>query len=197
MGYEIGPGTGLVVVKYTNSATGNVDSVRFAVSLTNQSTFSQSEFNALANIFRDNLKLVVDSAWSIGPCNIIYSDAGVLKVYVDPTTEPGVGTAAVYSPDNCSCIVTKRTAFLGVRNRGRVYFPPIPETLVDEGGVVDATFRSDVQGVMNTLLSAVNAATGIDNMILLHSEGVAGVPPDVTSLQVQAVIGTQRKRIRR
>lgn len=90
-------------------------------------------------------------------------------------------------------LVRKVSALGGRANRGRIYFPGPSETAVLEGGILDG---SVVTGL------AVEAADGLNNldardvaMVILH-EGAA-TPTLVTSLQVQAVIASQRRRQRR
>lgn len=195
MPYQIDDDRGLFVVKYTNSATGNHDSIRFGLELV--TPLNQADMDRLSNVFRDNLKVMVDSGWSIGPCSLLYQTVGLRLTLENTATEAGTATAAVYSPDNVSVIISKKSLFAGRSGRGRVYFPPVPESLVDEAGQLDSTYVSDLQTQATTLLGAVNADASVVNMVILHEEGSTLANYTVASLLVRNTIGTVRKRIRR
>lgn len=96
--------------------------------------------------------------------------------------------------------VTKRTAFVGKRYRGRVYLPWIlTEADVDEVGVLLPATVTTLQGHANNWLSSLAAAAAITAMHLGHNY-TGAVDPElgdnqVTSLVVQPTVGTQRKRI--
>ena len=142
--------------------------------------------------------------------DIIDSQVTMTGVYVAMGTDGGedlhgfvprsdAGRASgVGSPNNCAFLVHKRTARGGRRGRGRIYWPwSVQESNVDENGVILAANVTLVQGKMNTFLTALN--TNGTPMVLLHSPGMTaeGPPNDVTSLQADGIIGTQRRRLGR
>nr|CRY95213.1 hypothetical protein [uncultured prokaryote] len=114
--------------------------------------------------------------------------------------QPGEATGD-FLPLSNALLLNKRTSRLGRRGRGRMF---IPGVLKDN--VVDVNGR-----VLNVTVAAFDlvAAAFIDELtegdivgpamppVLLHNAGIGAGDPDlITSLTVNPVIGTVRKRIR-
>lgn len=108
-------------------------------------------------------------------------------------TEIGGGTAGNVTPPNTSILVRKNTSLGGRHGQGRMFLPGVIETVVGDGGVLDTTFRNGLQSDWNDFLAALLLSE--ITMCLLHSDETA--PTVVTSLAVQAVAATQRRRLRR
>ena len=101
-------------------------------------------------------------------------------------------------PANCAVLVHKRTARGGRRGRGRLFVPwAISEGDVDEVGKISTSTVGALQTKFNNLLTQLT--TNNVPMVLLHSEGQtpAGAPNLVTSLVVDPLISTQRRRLGR
>jgi hypothetical protein len=100
-------------------------------------------------------------------------------------------------PVNCAYLVKKVTNAPGRRNRGRFYLPGVMELDVDSVGKVSDTRRGTMDAALNAFLGSLSAAQFIAT-ILHHSEdGLTGLQPtEITSLKCDAVIGTQRRRLR-
>lgn len=105
-----------------------------------------------------------------------------------PGTSPGVTGYA-----GASTLARKNTASGGRRGRGRMYLPGIAEAEIDPGGALGGGFRTSVQTACTALLAA-QIADAIP-MVLLHSD--ATTPTAVTSITVDAIVATQRRRQRR
>lgn len=125
-----------------------------------------------------------------GALQTIFSTSGVT-----------VGTRAGSSQVSSVALrVTKRTAFVGRKWRGRIFLPWIlTEADVDEVGNLLPTSLTSFQGHADDWLGALAAAPNIGSMQLLHSY-TGAVDPElaatpVTSLSVQPTVGTQRRRI--
>lgn len=122
------------------------------------------------------------------------------------------GTQATTSmPPQVATLVRKVTASGGRRGRGRMYFPGVPETGVDDAGVISG---AGVTAWTTALADFLGALTANDvPMFLLHDPAtiwtlVNGQPrrvptsdpipePDlVTSLVVDPKVATQRRRLR-
>lgn len=88
--------------------------------------------------------------------------------------------------------VTKRTAFVGRKYRGRVYLPPFAasESNVDTAGVIDGATLAAIQTRVTNFLTAMNASNNV--LKLLHTD--LSTPNTVTSLLVRNSVGTQRRR---
>lgn len=96
------------------------------------------------------------------------------------------------SAPQAAILVQKHTALGGRHNRGRMYWPGIGEGDV-AFGIIGAGQVAAMQGSMNTALSSLDDV--LLPAVVLHSD--ASVPTDITSLNVQTRIATQRRRNRR
>lgn len=106
-----------------------------------------------------------------------------------------VGTSDTETlPQNCSVLVHKRTATGGRRGRGRMFVPPFRplENAVGATGVITAAALATIQGWFTTLY-------GQHTWFLLHDNGtlLPPAPTAITSFQVDPIIATQRRRLRR
>jgi hypothetical protein len=108
------------------------------------------------------------------------------------------GISLTALPPNCAVLVHKRTARGGRRGRGRFFLPwCVGETNVEENGSIQSSQVTTLQNAMNTFRAAL--VTEAVPMYLLHGPGQTpvGAPDQVTSLAVDSVIGTQRRRLGR
>ncbi len=106
---------------------------------------------------------------------------------------PGVGGAAL--PPNVSVLVRKGTGHGGRKGQGRMFLPGFPEGLVSEGGVVNGTQLTTLNGDLNEFMGLMDG----DNIPLVLLHGVEDSPPapyPVTSLVAQPLVATQRRRLR-
>lgn len=106
--------------------------------------------------------------------------------------EAGANTTGDFQP-NCCALVKKITALGGRHGRGRTYWPVLGESDIDNAGVVKSTFLSGFQGAVDDWLDALAAANL--PLVLLHASASVS-PTPVTSLSVETVIATQRRRLR-
>jgi hypothetical protein len=99
-------------------------------------------------------------------------------------------------PNNLALLVTKNTGAGGRRNRGRMFVPPIyiNEGAVDSVGVISGSTLSSNSTYWGNVIPGMAA---IDvSMMLFHQGAGAPSPTGVTSLTVQALAATQRRRMR-
>lgn len=113
-----------------------------------------------------------------------------------------VGTNGAFSPTqpNTAVLCRKRTARGGRQGRGRFYVPVglTGENNITAVGVLLETVRAQLQTDLEAWRTAV-AATNFD-LQLLHGEPLVGVapPPDpITAFEVDTLVATQRRRLRR
>jgi hypothetical protein len=135
-------------------------------------------------------------------CDSIYVRKGQ-NVGPGPSTEIAVGTAGAIATPGASpavsFIVKKVTASGGRRNRGRLFVPGVSEASVDGSGVVLPATLALMQTDWNDALTAL-ATANIDMCIAHRYEAGAPVmlsPEPVTSLVVEGLVATQRRRQRR
>jgi len=108
-------------------------------------------------------------------------------------SEGGGGTAGNVAPPNLAVLIRKNTSLGGRHGQGRLFLPGVIETVVGDDGALDTTFRNGLQSDWNDFLAALVLAE--IPMTLLHGDATA--PTVVTSLTVQAIAATQRRRLRR
>jgi hypothetical protein len=107
-----------------------------------------------------------------------------------------VGTYNVSPPpQNVALLVQKLTGLAGRKYRGRAYLPPcyIDRAGVSDIGVVLAATRTTLNGRLALFLAALLTAS--NQMFILHSDGVT-IPTQVTALNLETVVATQRRRLR-
>lgn len=141
---------------------------------------------------------LVDNTVTMAAIHVALGTDGAEDIHaVVPRTDSG-RSAAINSPNNCALLLHKRTARGGRRGRGRLYLPwSMQEGAVDENGIVLSTFVTSSQ-VKASLWLADMITRGVP-MVLLHSTGLTteGPPNSVTSLVVDGIVGTQRRRLGR
>jgi hypothetical protein len=108
------------------------------------------------------------------------------------------------TPPNCAVLVHKRTSRGGRRGRGRLYIPwAASNALTSENGSVIAADITRVQNAVTAWSNALSSGPGA--LVLLHRPSAPGTghptspgPPDVvSSMSVDPLIGTQRRRLGR
>lgn len=94
---------------------------------------------------------------------------------------------------NTALLVKKNTAVGGRRGRGRMYWPGIEEGVIDAYGNIDPTARDTFQDDFTNFLESLSGSS--IPMVVLHAQ--SGFTPHlVSSLAVQSVAATQRRRLR-
>ncbi len=151
-----------------------------------------------------NMKPLLDVTYSLGPVTLRVPAVGeFLETYVNTTVETGSGTVSQNLPQNCAVLVHKRTNRGGRSGRGRFYMPGVTGEEVNEIGELSTDYRTDYQTRMDALLEDLDddAAFGgaAPGMWLLHDSLSPGSesPTKVRNLQVDPVIATQRRRLRK
>lgn len=138
------------------------------------------------------------------------NDTGAIGSF---SAAPVVGATGPTSLSPGSAIlIEKQTAMGGRRGRGRMYVPGVFEGWVDDAGRYVAGVQAQIQGFSEVLLAAMDTFTV--PMFLLHSPAYtwelvngrprrvygtlvsAGDPTEVTALECDPVIATQRRRLR-
>lgn len=140
----------------------------------------------------------LDSNVVMRSCTVrLGQDGGEPIVGVGTGSTPG-SLSSASPPANVAVLVHKRTAAGGRRNRGRLFLPwYVIETNVQEDGTIDSGTVSGMNGFMagwrNEMITA--------NLppVLLHSVGqtIAPAPTPITSLTVDNLVSTQRRRLGR
>lgn len=199
------PGYAAYSVRLKHAAVSRPAAVTGAVKL--DTVQPNAVHTALATIFTgagSDFCELMDFDVTIGPVKVwVGQDGGEDLVYESTQTRTG-GVAITGLPSNCAALVHKQTARGGRRGRGRMFIPWIlKETEVDEAGLILSTFVTQLQAEMTDFLA--DFQTQGCPMALLHQPSAPGTehpstpgaPNLVTSLRVDPLISTQRRRLGR
>jgi hypothetical protein len=165
-----------------------------------------------ASVDADQIANLVRSAFVAAGSllSIIDSSANLVAIHtrlglLGEEDEPGLnsnvsaGTGAYttgFSP-NLAVLVTKKTPLGGRHNRGRMYIPwcGSASDYTEDGRLTGAKVTS-VQTACNTFFTGLSTAQ-IPMYVLHRGPTGAGLSPtQVSALQVQQTLGTQRRRLR-
>lgn len=118
---------------------------------------------------------------------------GVIALGTSPVAIAGTNMGAAAAP-NISILLKKGTGIGGRKNQGRAFVPPCfpGENLISITGTIDSDTLVSMQGFYTAYVAGVIA--GELTSVILHSE--AGAPTVFTSLIVQSMVATQRRRLR-
>lgn len=164
--------------------------------------------NAIQDAFADIWQPQLDSNVTIGPTSVLVGLGTSIGMVSDSTIANVAGTNAAASPPaNTAMLMKKTTGVSGRANRGRMYLPWFgDEATVDEGGTIAGASVTAAQ----TRATAWLARLTTDNYPLIIANRVYDLPwdnparqltavnggPLVTAVVVQALCGTQRRRMR-
>lgn len=95
---------------------------------------------------------------------------------------------------NTSLLVKKTTGVGGRANRGRMYVPGAPAVKVAPNGSVESAFRGDIQDDLDDIIAAA-PADPFGGYVVLHTDDSVE-PTPITNLTLEAVVATQRRRLR-
>lgn len=189
----IPPGFGQVALPFSRPGLSRQQFVVFGIDNNTLSTVPNEVANDVQQAVADTLVAQVDSQVTVGPAQVtINAGGGPLSGEAD-SSDAGESNWS-NTPPNVAMLVRKITATPGRKGRGRLYFPwMLPDEAVDEIGLIDSTSLGVRQSTMNAFLLALDT-NGVP-MVVLHNDSTA--PSPVTSLQVQSLIATQRRRLRK
>jgi hypothetical protein len=149
--------------------------------------------------FNTLFRVQVNSDWTLeGHFILVGSDPGTVRWdYGGAAVAGNSGLATV--PQNTAWLVKKISGLGGRRNRGRMYFPGVSESVVDNKGELTSGQITALNTLVGSLKvgGSVHTAFGfLGQMQILHETG-SQTPTEVTDLVVQKVVATQRRRLRR
>lgn len=184
----------------------------FGVDVDVEGTWTDANTLALLEAWRESLKPIFPPSCTLGGIRVRVAQAvGDPLVFENTSVEAGTDAEGTRLPQNCAMLVLKRSTQGGRRNRGRLYVPGLlPESAVSNIGVITPASVAIFQGFFTTwrnTFTPTNPAN-VSAMVLLHSYSWdeptdPGPPPGfpaptaVSALEVQGLIATQRRRLRR
>lgn len=142
--------------------------------------------------------------WSIAKMYALQNTGGTMTAATNLTPVVGTATGSVTPSPNVSVLVTKHTAFAGVRYRGKMSVPPcnIDESSVSQAGVIGSLIVSARQSEWDFAYTLLTVA-GMNPYLFhapskpgtVHPTTVPGRTP-MTGWTVQPLVGTNRRRLR-
>lgn len=105
---------------------------------------------------------------------------------------PLVGTGSGVMPTQAALVLSKQTAFVGRKNRGRAYLPATGAVLTTHKA--NSTFVTAIANATATMLTAINATTLNGTGPLAIVASLQSVPPAITRIRVDDEIDIQRRR---
>lgn len=140
----------------------------------------------------------MESNWSfLGATTAVGQDGGPPNTGEDHTHDyGGAGTGTQTLPSNCAFLVKKVTSLGGRANQGRFYLPPAfgQEVDVDALGIISPAAVASLQGNLSDFFANLSPTP----MVILHdASSPVMTPTAVANLQLQSLIATQRRRLRR
>lgn len=121
-----------------------------------------------------------------------------LRVFVSPSYATFGGNINSATPQNTAFLVHKRTAAAGRRNRGRTYLPGVGESSVSPTGALTGTILTDLPARFEAFRAGM-ASNGTP-LTILHSAELAAnapLPTYISAFQLDPLVATQRRRLRR
>jgi len=181
----------------------------YAVNDAGANLSAQEWADAAQNVFQTAWKGTLSDSAVIEYTTALKGD-GTSTFTVGRSTAAGTaGTdSGTKTPSNCALLIRKNTAFGGRENRGRMYIPWLTNKAdVGTTGIISGGDVSSFQSDADTFLGGL--AAGADNYMCIANRHF-NLPwdnpdrrlvsvtkgPEVTSLVVESVIATQRRRLR-
>lgn len=121
---------------------------------------------------------------------------GIQDVYVPPSTTTGVVTGDAAAA-NAALVVSQRTERTGRSFRGRTYLAGLAASQFADAQHLETTFVADVASGFQAFIDFVTAAGHTLSILSKYAGGVAriaGLLTEITSLIVNTVVDSQRRR---
>lgn len=148
--------------------------------------------------FNDHFGDALDSQITLGPCTVRARP----PFTADPIAASGSatfsdGTTSDVAPSNCAVLLKKGTARGGRKGRGRLYLPwAVGEGQVTDVGTLDPALVASYNSRAASWLANPDA-TGVSELLLLHTDAADGLGNPLTSLVCDPLLATQRRRLGR
>jgi hypothetical protein len=186
------------ILTMTNGSSSKSGKTTIAVGMSQASALTQADVTRIGGVYREALRPLLDAGWTYGPIKVTEGPGPNELIFEDPVTVVGSKAATETAPPSIAHVVSKFTGLSGRKHRGRLYFPGVPETEVDEGGILVANRINNVQGAFNTLRTNLIADIAITGVVLFHDEfTVATAPTQVLNFIARSTVGSMRPRQRR
>lgn len=181
-------------------STGDPDpySTAFAFSLEPLDTFSVEDCASVVNWILGALPEGLFSPSLFASTARVDCNTTEIVGSVDVNPDAWTGSGADGIPQNSAYLLNKQGSGFGRQNRGRNFLPGVEESRVDNVGVVGAPTLSALQDFCDVIRTLpVGAPSELVDFVILHDEDSPPMDPTpVVQFVPNAVIGTQRRRLR-
>lgn len=201
MSLVIPPGFGQASIEIRNDGDPDPWYVTLGVDLSDVGGDFSAAASSIGLSFAETIGLQLHTSSTVTGVNLLVGQDGPDRLVVRVNlNEPGQTSSAML-PQNCAALYDKGTARAGRRGKGRMFLPNVlKEAGVNNVGVIDSNDLADLQLQATAFLDILTGPAPLAQstpMVLLHNTGPGSTVPDVvTSLRVQNVISTQRRRLR-
>lgn len=138
--------------------------------------------------------------WTFVRVAVTWNQGGVLYSGEFIANEEGTNSANEVPPANVSMIVKKRTGIAGKKFRGRMYIPclSLAEASVDDAGNIDPSRYDELKADVDNWFTQLGGIDNVNAIVLFHDETTPGdkTPTPISSFQLEAMVATQRRRLR-
>jgi len=160
---------------------------------------TSAERTGVADLFfdawRDNLTGMHVSTCDLNRVDVYFGTTGG-TIPSTSTLPPNGGTGGTgMLPPNTSILIRKLTNQAGRKNRGRMYVPGTPESIVDNVGLLGATNETSYNNQLELFRTQVLLAGNVTGLRILHSDPL-DAPTEITGFKVDPKVATQRRRLR-
>lgn len=183
-------GYGHVTHFFTGSGLPNGAAVTYGVQLTG-SDFIETRAASLHSAWEDSFLTLQMSSVTLAATRLKYGPAVSGQSYDHVEALPGTQSGQ-QAPPNTAMLVKKITGLGGRKNRGRFYIPGISDDAVSSNGTILPGSLVLWQAEATTFLADLDTR-GLP-MYLLHNS--SSDPTEVSSLGVDGIAATQRRRLR-
>lgn len=184
-------------ITFVIARAGDLQPFTTSIGALGNSSFDQADTDTFLTSMATAALPNLSSAEVVVQMQLVYNDGAGQLEYIKTDGRPGTGTtAAALVPQNCSILIQKRTALPGKHGRGRMYWPSLGETDVDGVGTIAPGAKTRIQTMLTAWSNAVATATSFDSFAVLHTISTP-VATKITSLTVDSVMATQRRRLRK
>jgi hypothetical protein len=136
------------------------------------------------------------SAYSLTGVDGIYGSGTGDLPHTSSITGPSGTLSNTPTQQNTSVLVKKLSGLGGRANRGRMFVPGCPEDQIGPTGLILGAHLANLQLAFTSLYDDLVATTNIGNLVIFHDDP-APLPTTITSLFVDPLVATQRRRLRR
>lgn len=99
------------------------------------------------------------------------------------------------TPPNVAVLLRKVTGLGGRKNRGRMYWPSVAESTIDDTGTLLGSTITAFNDIWETWKDLWETTEGLGQQVILHQSETAPTP--ITGYACQNLAATQRRRLRR